>query len=59
MKGSARAPVATVANGGTRRRRLPKRFYKEVTTKPEGEGVSVRLDGKPVRTPAKVPARPA
>jgi chaperone required for assembly of F1-ATPase len=55
MKGSARAPVAMVANGGTRKRRLPKRFYKEVTTKPEGEGVSVRLDGKPVRTPAKVP----
>jgi chaperone required for assembly of F1-ATPase len=55
MKGSARAPVATVANGGTRGRSLPKRFYKEVTTKSEGEGVSVRLDGKPVRTPAKAP----
>ena len=40
---------------------LPKRFYKEVTTAPEGEGVAVLLDGKPIRTPAKaklvVPSR--
>jgi chaperone required for assembly of F1-ATPase len=33
--------------------RAPKRFYKEVTTAPEGEGVAVLLDGKPIRTPAK------
>jgi len=32
---------------------LPKRFYKSVTTLPEGEGVSVLLDGKTIRTPAK------
>ena len=43
---------------GARKRSLPKRFYKEVTIKPEGAGVSgagvsVRLDGKPVRTPGK------
>jgi len=34
-------------------RSLPKRFYKEVTTAPEGEGFAVLLDGKPIRTPAK------
>jgi chaperone required for assembly of F1-ATPase len=32
---------------------LPKRFYKDVTTAPEGEYVAVLLDGKPIRTPAK------
>ncbi len=32
---------------------LPKRFYKEVSTAPEGEGVAVLLDDKPIRTPAK------
>jgi chaperone required for assembly of F1-ATPase len=32
---------------------LPKRFYKEVTTAPEGDGVAILLDGKPIRTPAK------
>jgi len=34
---------------------LPKRFYKDVDTAPEGSGVTVRLDGKSVRTPAKAP----
>jgi chaperone required for assembly of F1-ATPase len=33
---------------------LPKRFYKEVTTASEGDGVAVLLDGKLIRTPAKV-----
>jgi chaperone required for assembly of F1-ATPase len=33
--------------------RLPKRFYQTVATKDEGAGVSLLLDGKPVRTPAK------
>jgi chaperone required for assembly of F1-ATPase len=32
---------------------LPKRFYKDVATAPEGDGVAVLLDGKPIRTPAK------
>ena len=33
---------------------LPKRFYKDVSVAPEGEGgFVVRLDGKPVRTPGK------
>jgi chaperone required for assembly of F1-ATPase len=31
----------------------PKRFYKEVATAPEGDRVTVLLDGKPIRTPAK------
>jgi chaperone required for assembly of F1-ATPase len=35
---------------------LPKRFYKEVALKDEGEGrASLLLDGKPVRTPGKAP----
>jgi chaperone required for assembly of F1-ATPase len=32
---------------------LPKRLYKKVTTAPDGEGVAVLLDDKPIRTPAK------
>ncbi|WP_137699526.1 ATP12 family chaperone protein [Marimonas lutisalis] len=32
-----------------------KRFWKEVTTAPEDDGFAVLLDGRPVRTPAKVP----
>src|SRR6202022_3505858 len=47
--------VARVANGATRKRSLPQRFYKDVAITPECEGVAVRLDGKPVRTPAKAP----
>ncbi|MDB5461279.1 MAG: synthase complex assembly factor 2 [Caulobacteraceae bacterium] len=30
---------------------LPRRFYKRVTTGPDGAGATVLLDGKPVRTP--------
>lgn len=36
-----------------RGRNLPKRFYKNVAAKDEGGGVSLLLDGKPVRTPGK------
>src|SRR5690348_3072132 len=32
---------------------LPKRFYTEVAVTPHGDGYTVHLDGKPVRTPAK------
>lgn len=32
-----------------------KRFWKEVTVAPVGEGFAVHLDGRPVRTPAKSP----
>jgi chaperone required for assembly of F1-ATPase len=32
---------------------LPKRFYKTVAVKDEAAGTSLRLDGKPVRTPGK------
>lgn len=45
------------------RKPLPKRFYKDVSVgeEPEG-GFTIRLDGRPVRTPAKgllkVPSRP-
>jgi len=34
-------------------RQLPKRFYKAVTIEAEDNGFSVRLDGRPVRTPAR------
>jgi len=30
-----------------------KRFWKAVTVEPEGEGWTIRLDGRPVRTPAR------
>ena len=33
----------------------PKRFYETVAVEPEGESWAVRLDGRPVRTPAKTP----
>jgi chaperone required for assembly of F1-ATPase len=55
VKGSPKTPVAVIAGGGTRKRNLPKRFYQEVAIKPEGGGVGLLLDGKPVRTPAKAP----
>jgi chaperone required for assembly of F1-ATPase len=32
-----------------------KRFYREVTVRPEGEMFSIALDSKPLRTPAKAP----
>jgi chaperone required for assembly of F1-ATPase len=39
-----------------RKQSLPKRFYQEATIAPEaGGGASVRLDGKPLRTPGKAP----
>lgn len=39
-----------------RKRSLPKRFYASAETKDEaGGGASLRLDGKPVRTPGKKP----
>jgi chaperone required for assembly of F1-ATPase len=42
--------------GAARNTSLPKRFYKEVALKDEGEGrASLLLDGKPVRTPGKAP----
>ncbi|WP_018697661.1 ATP12 family chaperone protein [Amorphus coralli] len=34
---------------------LPKRFYKQVSTRPSDDGVEITLDGRPVRTPAKRP----
>jgi chaperone required for assembly of F1-ATPase len=44
------------ANGPARNTSLPKRFYKEVALKDEGDGrASLLLDGKPVRTPGKTP----
>ncbi|MDO8287990.1 MAG: ATP12 family protein [Parvibaculum sp.] len=36
-------------------RNLPKRFYKAATAAPLGEGFTVLLDGKSVKTPAKSP----
>jgi chaperone required for assembly of F1-ATPase len=36
-----------------RKASLPKRFYERVETEDEAGGVSLRLDGKPVRTPGK------
>lgn len=32
---------------------LPKRFYKEVGTGSDGEALTIELDGRPVRTPAR------
>lgn len=34
---------------------LPKRFYKESSVMPEGDGFAVHLDGRPVKTPARRP----
>jgi chaperone required for assembly of F1-ATPase len=34
---------------------LPKRFYQDVTVGPAGSGFAILLDGKPVRTPKKLP----
>jgi len=50
MKLPAKPSAGRVAKA---KRGLPKRFYEEATTAPEGEGVAVLLDGKPIRTPAK------
>jgi len=36
---------------------LPKRFYKDVTVAPAEDGFVILLDGKPVRTPRKLPLR--
>jgi len=36
---------------------LPKRFYSEVTVAPAEGGFAILLDGKPVRTPRKLPLR--
>lgn len=36
-----------------RKASLPRRFYERVETEDEAGGVSLRLDGKPVRTPGK------
>lgn len=33
----------------------PRRFYKTATVQPEGDGFSVRLDDRPIRTPGKRP----
>ena len=30
-----------------------KRFYKQVAVMPDGEGFAVKLDGRPIRTPAR------
>ena len=32
-----------------------KRFWTEVTAEPDGTGWTIRLDGRPVRTPARAP----
>src|SRR5450755_1161158 len=51
MKATLKAPAMA-----KRTQSLPKRFYQEVTIAPEaGGGASLRLDGKPVRTPGKAP----
>jgi len=41
------------ANGAAKA--LPKRFYTDVAVSDEGSGAGLLLDGKPVRTPGKVP----
>lgn len=43
------------AGGPAKKPSLRKRFYQEVTVAPDASGFSVRLDGKPMRTPAKAP----
>jgi chaperone required for assembly of F1-ATPase len=32
-----------------------KRFWKDVTVEPEDGGFAIRLDGRPVKTPARAP----
>jgi len=47
-------PSSPVAEQGARTVSLPKRFYKDVAVRDEGNGAaSLLLDGKPVRTPGK------
>jgi chaperone required for assembly of F1-ATPase len=43
------------AGGPAKKPSHPKHFYQEVTVVPDEGGVSVRLDGKPIRTPDKAP----
>ena len=43
------------ASGSAKKPSLPKRFYQEVAVVPDAGGVSVRLDGKAIRTPGKAP----
>lgn len=47
---SERDPLRAVKEEG--RRKLPKRFYKQVSVAPRDGGVAILLDGKPIRTPA-------
>ena len=54
MKEGGRAPSAGFGSA-KQEPSHPKRFYSEVTTKDEGDGVTLLLDGKPVRTPGKAP----
>jgi chaperone required for assembly of F1-ATPase len=55
-KGTTKTPDAGAKTTGAEpTRRLPKRFYQEVAIKDEGDGASLLLDGKKVRTPGKAP----
>lgn len=51
IEGGERDPLRSAAQGG--RPKLAKRFYKKAEAAAAGQGFAVRLDGKPVRTPAK------
>jgi len=48
------ARSATAARKGANAE-LPRRFYKQSTAEPQGDGFAVLLDGKPVRTPGRKP----
>lgn len=51
LEGTPADPTESIRQAG--RRTLPKRFYKEVSTRQGEEGFEILLDGRPVRTPAK------